>query len=152
MYTNELNSVVLDQQLKHKRLCFEVSITANATPASKEHASDLPGVCILRTEGKTAEADAVEVVAFTTADDEATGNSVFGILLKGAELGSIKKVLKISVSESSTALSTALAVTKHGTGGLSSGGNIAFSIAGTGLRLDTESPKLCVEVDYSLSE
>ena len=154
MFTQESNAVVFDHQLKHKKLVFEFSITGSATAASKVHASDLPGVCILRTEGKTAEADAVEDLSgsFTTADDESSGNSVFGVLLKGAELGSIQKVLKISVSETSTSVATSMAITKHGTGGLSSGGNIAFTIAGTGLRLDTESPKICVEVDYLLAE
>lgn len=152
----EQNNVLHDQQLKHKKAVFEFSITGNATPASKVHASDLPGICILRTEGKTAEADAIEDLSasFTTANDEATGDSVFGVFLRGGAdyLGQIKKVLKVSVSETSTALSTALAVTKHGTGGLSAGGNVAFSIAGTGLRLDTESPKICVEIDYVVSE
>ena len=148
----EQNNVLNDYKLKQRRVMVEFSVTANATPASKAHASDLPGVLFLRTEGKTAEVDAIESVAFTTADDEATGDSVFGVMLKGSELGSIKKVLGIRVSETSTALATSLAVTKHGTGGLSSGGNIAFSIAGTGLRLDTESPKIAVEVEYLLSE
>lgn len=150
--SHESNQTVFDHQLKHKKLVFEVSITGNATPASKSHKTDLPGVAILRTEGKVAEADAVESVTFTTADDDNSGDSVFGLLLKGSELGSIAKVLKISVSESSTALATALAVTKHGTGGLTSGGNIAFSIAGTGLNLASESPKICVEIDYVLSK
>lgn len=155
MFTEEKNNVVLDQQLKHKRLCFEISITGNATPASKKHASDLPGVCVLRSEGLTAEADAVEDLSgsFTTADDsDGSGNSVFGVLMKGSELGSIKKVLSVRVAETSTALATSLAVTKHGTGGLSSGGNIAFSVAGTGLVLSSESPKIMVEVDYVLSK
>lgn len=152
----ELNNVLHDEKLKHKKVVFEFSITANATPASKKTYSDLPGIAYVRTEGLVAAADAIEDLSatFTTADDENTGNSVFGLLIRGGAdyLGQISKVLKISVSETSTALSTALAVTKHGTGGLSAGGNVAFSIAGTGLRLDTESPKICVELDYMVSE
>lgn len=150
-YSN--NNTVHDHLLKQKKLVLECSITANATPASKKHGTDLAGVAILRTEGKVAEADAVETVAFTTADDENSGNSVFGLMLRGgaAYLGSIAHVTAISVTEK-TALATSLAVTKHGTDGLTTGGNIAFTIAGTGLRLDTESPTLVVEIDYKLAE
>lgn len=150
----EKNSAVQNQRQFAKKLVFEFSITGHATPASKVHASDLSGVCYLRTEGKVAEADAIEDLSatFTTAADNSGGNSVFGVLMKGSELGSIAKVLKISVSETSTAVATSLAVTKHGTGGLSAGGNIAFSIAGTGLNLASESPKICVELDYVLAE
>lgn len=145
----------MDQSLKHKKLVFEFSITGNATPASKTSTSDLPGILVLRTEGLTAEADAVEALlstGFTTPDDESAGDCTFGVMLKGSQLGSIGKVLKIAVSETSTSVATSMAITKHGTGGLSTGGNITFSIVGTGLRLDTESPKICVEVDYVVTE
>jgi hypothetical protein len=152
MSTMEQNSVLNDYQLKQKRLCAELTITANATPANKEHGiPDVPGVMLLRTEGKTSDVDAIETVAFTTADDENTGNCVFGVMLRGGDegLGSIRKVLSIRLEEtSSSPLSTALAVTKHGTSGLTTDGNIAFSVAGTGLRLDTESPRILVTVDY----
>lgn len=152
----EQNSVVNDYMLKHKKLVCEFSITANATPASKKHNSpDLPGVLLLRTEGKIAEVDAIEVVAYTTAADNSTGDSVFGVMIRGGSegvgLGSIAKILKITVSEK-TSLATSLAVTKHGTNGLSTAGNIAFSIAGTGLTLATESPTIVVEIDYVASK
>lgn len=141
------NSTLEHQYLKLRRLVFDFSITANATPASKVHASDLPGVCFLRTQGKTAEADAVEDLSasFTTPDDESTGSSVFGVLISQLEL--IEKIYSIEVVEQ-TALSTSLTVTSLGTRGLTAGGNIAFNIAGAGLRLDTESPVIRVEVTY----
>ena len=144
----EKNAALLNHQLKQERLVFEVAITANATPASKQHHVDIPGVVLLRTEGKTADADAVEDLSatFTTADDENSGNCVFGVLV--TELGDIEKVSKITVTEK-TALSSSLAVTAHGTSGLTTDGNIAFSVAGTGLRLDTESPTLVVEIEYT---
>lgn len=146
----EKNNVVQDLALKTRRQVFEISITGNATPASKVHSTDLPGVAVLRSEGKIAEADAVETISWTTAQDAA--NAVFGVLLKGSELGDIKKVLSCKVSETSTSVATALTVTKHGTGGKTTGGNIAFSITGTGLDLTSESPKIVCEVEYLLAE
>lgn len=149
----EQNSTLYDYELKEKRLCAEFTITGNATPASKQHGiPELPGVMLLRTEGKTAEVDAIEVVAYTTADDGPT-NSVFGVMIRGGSsgCGSIKKVLQISVSDRS-GTATSLAVTKHGTQGLTTGGNIAFSIAGTGLDLSAEDADIVVTVDYVLSE
>lgn len=141
------NSTLEHQFLKLRRLVFDLSITANATPASKIHSSDLPSVCVLRTEGKVSEADAIEDLSgsFTTADDENAGDSVFGVLLHNLE--EIEKVYSISVSEQ-TSLSSSLSVSALGTRGLTSGGNIAFNISGTGLRLDTESPVIRVTVEY----
>jgi hypothetical protein len=146
----EKNNVVQDLALKTRRQVFEISITGNATPANKVHATDLPGVAVLRSEGKTAEADAIETISWTSAIDDT--DSVFGVLLKGSELGDIKKVLSCKVSETSTSLASALAVTKHGVGGKTTGGNIAFSITGTGLDLNSESPKIVCEVEYLLAE
>lgn len=145
----EKNSMVHDYQLKSKKLAFEVAITAHATPASKVHDSDLPGVAILRSEGKVADADAVETVSFTTAVDAT--NCVFGIILKASELGSLKKVKQIKVTEL-TSTGSAVAVTKHGTRGLTTAGNIAFSVTSTGTSLDSESPRFFVEIDYQLAE
>lgn len=146
----EKNQTLNDYYLKQKRFVAEFSITFNATPADKVHSvPEAHGVMLLRTEGKTSEVDAIETVSFTTAADNSTGNSVFGVMVRGGDsgLGSVNKVLKISVSEK-TSLASALAVTAHGTNGLTTGGNVAFSIAGTGLDLSSESPTIVVEVEY----
>lgn len=154
MFTHVLDSTVMEHCVKEKRLTFEISITGNATAANKKHYTDLPGTANLRTEGLTSTVDALDAtISWTTADDESSGNSVFGVFLLGANVvsgprASIKKVLKVDVQESSTSTSTALAVTKHGTGGLSTDGNIAFTISATGTRLDTESPKITVDVSF----
>lgn len=142
-----VNSTLTNHQLKQERLVFEVSITLHATAASKKHHTDLPGVVFLRTEGKTSEADAIEDLSgdFATANDEDSGNSTFGILI--TELPDIEKVSKITVSEK-TALGSAVAVTKLGTGGLTTAGNIAFDVVSTGIRLDNESPTFVVEVEF----
>lgn len=65
---------------KQERLVFDASIVADSTPADKVHSTDLPGLVYLRTEGKTAAADAVEDLSaeFTTAADE---NGIFGIVI-----------------------------------------------------------------------
>lgn len=54
-------------------LVFDVTVKANATPASKLHASDIPSVAVLKTQGKSAEADAIEVYTSSPALDDATG-------------------------------------------------------------------------------
>jgi hypothetical protein len=144
------NSELHDHALKHDKLVFEFSITANATPASKVHIVDIPGVEYIRSEGKTSVVDAIESSGLTwvTADDkDGSGDSFFGIFL--TNLPSIKKVYKISIVEK-TALSTALAATAvtGTTVGLTPDGNIAFNIEATGLDLETESPTIVVEIDY----
>lgn len=147
MATEEKNSKLADHRLRQVELCFEASIVANATPANKKHSSDLPGIAILRTEGKVAEADAVESIAFTTADDNDSGDSQFGMILKGSELGEIEKVLQVEVSEQ-TALSTGITVAKVGSSFLTAEGNIAIDIAAAGLNLESESPTMLVKVKY----
>lgn len=146
----EKNSGVGDLQIKTKVLRFDVSIGGNATPASKTHQSDLPGVVYLRTEGKVAEADAIETLSFTTANDEDSGNCQFGILIKGSELGSIKRVKKVLITQV-LATGTAIVVAGISNTFLSAGGNIQIDITGTGTRLDNESPTFHVEVVYELN-
>lgn len=86
------NAGLHDYLLRQNRLVFQVSITANATPANKSHVVDIPGVVYLRTEGKTSTADAVEDLSstFTTADD-ATG--VFGVLIDDATVEKLHQVV-----------------------------------------------------------
>lgn len=147
----ERNQVLNDYNLKEKRLCAEFTITGNATPASKVHGvPELPGVLLLRTQGKTAEVDAVETVSYTTPDDGPT-NSVFGVMIRGGTsfAGSIKKVLLIRVTDrGGTATSLAVTAATGTTSGLTTGGNIAFNITGTGLDLEAENADIVVEVEY----
>lgn len=148
-------SVVEDHVLKCAKLVFEFSITAHATPASKKHASDLDGVCLLATEGKLAEVAAIEDItglsSYAAPADNSTGDSVFQVMLKGSDLGSIGKVMKVSLSEK-TALAASIAVAKLGGNFLTAGGNIVLQVAGTGLNLASESPTFVLEVDYKLSK
>lgn len=150
----ENNSTVEDYQLKHRKLVAEFTITAHATPANKVHGvPDLPAVLVLSSEGKTADAAAIDTVTFTTAVDNSTGDSVFGVLLRAGSgyLGTIAKVLSIKVTDRG-GTATSLAVTAHGTKGLTTSGNIAFSIAGTGLNLASENADIVCEIDYVLSK
>lgn len=151
MTANAKDFLVSSRLDKTRELVVECSITANATPASKLHASEIPGTLFLRTEGKVAEADAIEDLSgsFTTAVDNSTGNSVIGILIKGVNLpnNGIEKVLQVEVIEQ-TALATSLTVSKVGSSFLTAGGNIALNVAGTGLNLASESPTLLVKITY----
>ena len=137
-----------DHQLRFQRFVAEFSITGNATPASKAHASDVSGTMVLRTEGKTSEADAVESITWTTAVDNSTGDSVFGLLLD-LDQNKAEKVYSVTLTEV-TSVSTSEAVTgpNGGASFLTSAGNIAIEVAATGLNLASESPTFRVEVEY----
>lgn len=145
----ENNVAVADHQLSFRDLQFVIDITANATPANKVHSSELPGVAVLRTEGKTAEADAVEDLSasFTTAADNDSGDSQFGLILKGSELGAIERVYEVELTDLA-GNATSLAVTPASSDYLTAGGNIALDIAGTGLNLASESAEILVKVKY----
>ena len=148
MSTEEKSPKLGDHYLSQKSLKFEVAITAHATPASKVHIiHDVPGVVLLRTEGKVATADAVEDLSgdFTTAVDAT--NAQFGVLIKGSETDTIRKVLKVTVTEQ-TSTGTSITVASATAAYLTSGGNIAIDILATGTSLTTESPTFLVEVEY----
>lgn len=102
--------VLHDHLLKQMHVVFQVSITASATPADKVHASDLPGIAVLRTEGKTATADAIEDLSstFSTADD---GTGVFGILIDDAIA---KKFHIASVTPSSGTIDVTKGISSEG--------------------------------------
>lgn len=145
------NSPVLEEHLQRaNRLVCEFGITAHATPASKKHSSDLPGVVILRTEGKTSEVDAIEDgITWTAADDnDGAAESTFGLLVNLGD-DPADKVYSLSITEvsavsTSEVLSSPTGVTAY----LTENGNIAVEIVATGLDLETESPTFRLEVEY----
>jgi Ice-binding-like len=74
--------VFQEHTLRFERLVYNFDIIGNATPANKTQDSDLPGMAVLRMQGQTAQADAIESdIMWTTPVDNSSGNSVFGILL-----------------------------------------------------------------------
>ena len=147
------NFAVRQHQLKHEKLTFGFKITSNATPASKTHTVDLPGIVILRTEGIVAAADALETVTWTTAVDAT--NACFGVMIDGSELGSIKAVKGARISQV-VATGTALVTRPPNnsstvTAMLTSGGNVAVEVLATGTSLDTETATFLMEIDYELN-
>jgi Tfp pilus assembly protein PilV len=139
------NPSLNDWAVKANRLVFRFSITANATPASKTHTVDIP-VVHLRTQGKTAEVDALETLTWTSAVDAT--NAIFGVYVDlGGKASSVKKVTVTEI----TALETS-----HTTKGpnavvdsfLTAGGNVAIELSATGLDLVSESPTYVVEIEY----
>jgi len=100
MYVLKPKTEHQDHLLKQELLVFGVSITANATPASKIHASDIPNVAILKTQGKTAEADAVETYTSSPSLADATG--VFEVLIDDA----CEKIYEARVVSVSTGTAT----------------------------------------------
>lgn len=149
-----------NEEVKRRRLVFEFTITGNATSANKKFASDISDTVYVRAAGQTATADALDSSVSWTTPVDSTGT--FGILLDTSKVGatvtststagSLSKVLLIKASETSTATAGTITVTKHGTGGLSTSGNIAFTLACGSLDLTgANTAKICVEVEYLLS-
>lgn len=114
---------VNDYEIKSRRLIVPFAITANATPASKVHATDLPEALELSTEGKTAAAAAIDSGCNFTTPVDSTG--IFGILLHN--LGTVKKLLDVQCVNLS---SGTIAVSRKGASstGVTASGNIAVSL------------------------
>lgn len=126
--TLEKDSSFQDRLLKTRRLAFRVRVEGNATPADKVDRQELPNVAVLRTEGKTAEADAIEDLSadWTTADD---GTGVFGVLIKASELGEVDRIVEITATALDGGTVAATALDAGGAqDGLSPEGNIAVEL------------------------
>ena len=101
----EISSVVGDLSVKMRRLQFDIEIGSNATPASKTFSTDLPGICLPKLQGITADADAL----LSTAEEaefaaESDANGIFGIVLDSSKLtdATIKKVHSVQAKYVST--------------------------------------------------
>ncbi len=148
--------ILNDQMLRSEHLTFQCGVTSNATPANKQQSSDIPGVSILRTQGQTAAADAIETLAWTAPSD-ATG--LIGVYLSigttvTPSLGPVPtmedyadKVYSVVVQNAAT--NAVIAAT--GPGGsaafLTPLGNIAIEVP-SGVNLATTSLTLNVIVNY----
>lgn len=140
------NAGAQDYVQKSERLLVPFFIDSNATPASKTHASDLPGVVYLSTEGLTAAATAVDSgTNFTTQVD---ANGIFGVLL--ANLGTVEKLLDAQLVNLSTGTATVTRVGASSTG-VTASGNIAVSIDWNG-NLATTDLTATIVVDYRISK
>lgn len=134
--SNEFNNsaTLYSHRLKQQRLVAEVSISADATPADKEHGSDIPGALVLRSEGKISEADAIDDLSaiVTTADD---GTGVFAVLLDV----NASKLYKVSVTpDVGTVAVTASGLTSDGRIYLDLDSNQDFSSQGVSFLLEIE--------------
>ena len=104
------NPTLHDHRLKSQRLVFDASVVSNATPASKSESSDLPGVAYVRTEGRTATADAVEDVSSQVSNAPSDANGIFHILLD------VPEARKAYVTKVTPDVGTATVSTKLTTG------------------------------------
>jgi hypothetical protein len=130
------NSAIHDHLLKQTELVANASITFNAVPASKAHASDVPGGIYLRTQGKTAEADAVEdISALVTAPVDSTGK--FGILIDDP---TVEKLYLTSVTPSSGTVSVVAS-------GVTPGGRLYLDLDSS-LDLSAASLTVTLELNY----
>lgn len=134
----ELNPGYNSHMVKSRRLVASVSVVANAAPASKTHNSDISDSLILRTEGLTATADAIEDLSatFTAAND---ANGIFGILIHIENAG---KILSASVKNEA---GTEELVSSP----ISSGKNIALDVD-SAIDLSTTDQTFSIVVEYLL--
>lgn len=123
-----------DHLLRQTRLVMGATVVANAVPASKTHVTDVPGMSYLRTEGKTAEADAVEsLTAQVAAPVDSTG--VCAVLLDEQ----VEKVYKVTVTPSVGTATAALTI--------STGGRMIVALD-SNQDLSTTSVTFTLEVEY----
>ena len=127
----EKDSMLQNREMKQRRYSFRVRIKGNATPANKVLEQELPNINIVRAQGQTANADAVEDLhaSFTTASDS-TGK--YGLLLPATQIGSVDRIvpsaIKVDALDGST--TTAVALSCGGVqNGISPGGNIAIDMS-----------------------
>lgn len=150
---DERNNTLNDHVLKSRKLVFEVKVVYHATPASKLITTDLPGVCFTATEGLLTPVTGIEAISgMTNYTAPSDANGIMDVMLKGSQLGTIKKVQSIKVAEKVAAGLTSPTVQVLGdANGLTAGGNIAFEID-TATNLATTTATFVCEVDYLLSE
>lgn len=111
---NRPKATMYQHLLEQEYLIFDVTVNANATPASKVLETDIPEVAILRCQGETAQADAIESgIAFTTPVDS-TG--ICGLLLDEQ----VNKIYSATVTPSVGTVAV--------TSGISAGGRLYLNL------------------------
>lgn len=114
MIQNRPKSAMYQHLLEQEYLIFNVKVNANATPASKVLETDIPDVALLRCEGETADADAIESgISFTTPVDS-TG--ICGLLLDEQ----VSKIYEVNVTPSVGTVAV--------TSGISAGGRLFLNL------------------------
>lgn len=136
----EVSSVVGDLAVKMRRLQFDISIVADATPADKQFSTDLPGVVLPKLEGILADANAL----LSTAEEaefaaESDANGVFGLVLDSSKLtdATIKKVHSVEAKYISTGTVAISVPNENGTA-------VARFLGATG-------NDICIELDSNQS-
>ena len=145
-FTFSKNSGNYDYEIKSHRLSIPFTITFNATPASKSHASDLPSAMTLSTEGLTAAATAIDTGTSFTTQTDSTG--IFGVLL--SNLGTVYKLYDVQLVNLSSGTAALTRVGASSTG-VTASGNIAVSVDWSG-NLATTSLTATMIVDYNVSK
>jgi len=135
-----------DWKVKSERMLIPFGIVFHATPASKTHSTDLPACLTLSTEGKTADATAIDTGTNFSTETDATG--VFGVLLH--HLGTVKKLLDAQVVNLSSGTCT-VARAGASTSGVTASGNIALTLDSS-VNLSTTSLTGTIVVDYLISK
>jgi hypothetical protein len=128
------NASLNNHLLANQMLIFKVKVNSNATPANKVLETDIPTVAVLRCQGQTAQADAIESgIAFTTPVD-ATG--ICGLLFDDQ----VEKIYQVNVTPSVGTVAV--------TSGISAGGRLFLNLD-SNQDLSSASVEFLVELKYN---
>lgn len=123
----EKNSGVYDRLLKARRLHARIRVTANATAASKTHTPDLPDLIKIKTEGKD-DVTGSDAAASTDMSTKTDSSGTFGVCMLATGLGTIERVIAVTVQPIDGGTCTSLLVNTGTTAyGLTAAGNIAIN-------------------------
>lgn len=93
------NATMENQVRRTQRLVFEIAVeNGNSTPADKLQASDMSAAALLRTEEKTAEADALETLDSNYFSTAADSTGIFGLLIDTAA-NPPEKIYKVELTQ-----------------------------------------------------
>lgn len=128
-----------DLMLRHKRVILDVSFTGATPSTSVQHSSDAPSAVFLASLGVDDAAADDAACNFGTLQNS-TG-AVVGVLVDGPKTlgGKIRKLFSLSVTEVTSVAGTVSSSKKGASStGITSSGNLAFTVTGTAADLTTQ--------------
>ena len=96
------NWAVENLELRHEKMVFQFGVISNASSSNKKHFSDVSPACVIATEGKTDEMNAVEDVSGATNYQAPNDNGILLVLMDASKIGDIRKVLNVQIKQKTT--------------------------------------------------
>jgi hypothetical protein len=145
--------------LRQRRVIFDVSFHGNATPTLVQHSSDAPSAVFLASSGLD---DAAVDDAVATGDLgpnfgslSNSPASVVGVLVDGPKAlgGKVDKLFSLDVIELTSVAGTVTSALKGvATSGITTKGNVAFTVSGTALDLTSDTVTYRVTLECQIDQ